>query len=98
MTRSAQAYEPAQNTGRFVARIAPPVGKRKPAYWFIFEGDELLVLSNDGAAEVPLAADLSHLESHRFANTTSATWRTGSYSRLTAMEQRLFLIPHCRTG
>jgi NAD+ diphosphatase len=60
MTRSAQVYEPAQNMGRFVARMTPPAGERKPAYWFIFEGDKLLVLSND-EAEVPLAPDLSHL-------------------------------------
>ncbi len=61
MTSSAQAYEAAQNTERFVSRMAPPAGERRPAYWFIFEGDKLLVRSNDQAAQVPLAADLSHL-------------------------------------
>lgn len=41
--------------------MAPPAGERKPAYWFIFEGDKLLVFSNDKTTEVPLAANLSHL-------------------------------------
>jgi NAD+ diphosphatase len=61
MTRSAQTREPAQDTWRFVARMAPPAGERKPAYWFIFQGDRLLVYGNGQSAEIPLAANLSDL-------------------------------------
>jgi len=61
MIRSTQVYEPAQNIGRFVARMTPPSGERKPAYWFVFDGDKLLIFSNDKAAAVPLAVDPSDL-------------------------------------
>jgi len=57
MTKSAQAPEPAQNPGRFVSGLTPPAGERKPARWFIFRGDELLMCASGEAAEVPLTAD-----------------------------------------
>jgi NAD+ diphosphatase len=59
LARSAQAHEPAQNMGRFVAGMTPPAGEPRPARWFIFKGDDLLMRSNGEAAEVPLMADLS---------------------------------------
>ncbi len=40
---------------RFAPHITPPTGERGPAYWFIFQGDKLLVRPT---AEIPLAADL----------------------------------------
>ncbi len=43
---------------KFTPRTTPPAGARGPAYWFIFQGDKLLVLPT---AEVPLAADLVEL-------------------------------------
>ncbi len=46
---------------RFVARLEPPEGGREPAYWFVFQGDQLLVRPNGDSAEVPRAADLSQL-------------------------------------
>lgn len=42
----------------FIPRIAPPPDARGPAYWFLFQGDKLLVRP---PAEAPLAADLAEL-------------------------------------
>ena len=50
---------------RFVSRIAPrtapPEGEHPPAYWFVFQGDKLLVRPNTSAAEAPLVAHPSDL-------------------------------------
>lgn len=51
----------AQDTARFISRTAPPAGSRGPAYWFVFQGDKLLVRPNGQAVEAPLAADLAQL-------------------------------------
>lgn len=46
---------------KFVPRTTPPAGERGPAYWFVFQGDKLLVRPTTNAAEAPLAADLADL-------------------------------------
>ena len=61
LARPAQAHEPGQNQERFVPGMTPPAGEHKPARWFIFKGDVLLMRSNGETAEVPLMADPSAL-------------------------------------
>jgi NAD+ diphosphatase len=61
LAQPAQAHEPAQNLGRFVAGMTPPGGEHRLARWFIFMGDNLLMRSNGEAAEVPLTADPASL-------------------------------------
>ena len=43
---------------KFNSRTSPPAGKHGPAYWFVFQGDKLLVRP---PAEIPRAADLAAL-------------------------------------
>ena len=61
MTKSAQPCEPAPSPWRFVSRTAPSEGEHRPAYWFVFQGDKLLVRSNNSAAEALLVADPSDM-------------------------------------
>ncbi len=61
MTKPTQPCETAQDTARFISRTAPPAGSRGPAYWFVFQGDKLLVRPNGQAVEAPLAADPAQL-------------------------------------
>ena len=41
----------------FVPGLTPPDDARNPAYWFVFQGDKLLVQPNGDRAEVPLVAE-----------------------------------------
>ena len=44
-----------------MSRTAPLAAERGPAYWFVFQGDRLLVHPHGEMAEVPLVADPSEL-------------------------------------
>ncbi len=46
---------------RFVAGMTRPAGEQRPARWFIFRGDDLLMRSSGAAPEVPFIADPSDL-------------------------------------
>lgn len=47
---------------KFVSQTVPPAGDSGPAYWFICQGDKLLVRPEaDGTVAIPLAADPSEL-------------------------------------
>jgi NAD+ diphosphatase len=46
---------------RFVSRTSPAADRHGPAYWFIFQGDRLLVKSDGRRASAPLADDLAQL-------------------------------------
>ncbi len=61
LAKLAQAPEPAQSISRFVAGLTPPAGEQRPARWFVFMADNLLMPVNDEAAEMPLTIDPSSL-------------------------------------
>ena len=46
---------------RFVSRTSPAADRHGPAYWFIFQGDRLLVKSDGRRASAPLADDVAQL-------------------------------------
>src|SRR5512138_1938783 len=46
----------------FVSQIAPAEGRRGPAYWFVFRGDQLLARPAGDTADVPRAADPGELQ------------------------------------
>ena len=50
-----------QTSLTFVSSIAAPEGDCETAYWFVFQGDKLLVHPRGDAADVPLAADIAQL-------------------------------------
>ena len=45
------------NDARFVSKIEPPLALHEPAYWFLFQGDRLLVVPAGDGVEIPRAAD-----------------------------------------
>jgi len=48
-------------TIQFVSCVGTPEAGQAPAYWFIFQGDKLLVQPNGHRARVPLMADIGQL-------------------------------------
>jgi NAD+ diphosphatase len=46
----------------FVSRVNPPNDRKEPAYWFLYQGEKLLVWPNGDTASVPLLEDIAELE------------------------------------
>jgi NAD+ diphosphatase len=46
---------------RFVSRISPRSEERREAYWFVFQGDRLLIRAEGDRAEVPVAVEPGEL-------------------------------------
>ena len=47
---------------KFVSRVIPPAEETGPAWWFAFQGDQLLVHQEADRVSIPLLADFAELE------------------------------------
>jgi NAD+ diphosphatase len=48
-------------TSNFISRVLPPADEPSPACWFVFQGDNLLVMTDGDGARVPMAVSLAEL-------------------------------------